>query len=91
MKKQYEDDDGRTVADMSGLAPGYYRERFGVSRKKREERKESRIPSEPSEAEIMPKEDRRMYLFGAMGATLVIGLIFLGAAAVVIGLMVWLW
>ena len=39
----------------------------------------------------MPPEDRRMYIFGAMGAAAFIGMIFLAAGFVVILLMILLW
>ena len=39
----------------------------------------------------MPPEDRRMYIFGAMGAAALIGMIFLVAGFVVILLMILLW
>ena len=55
---------------------------------------ESTVPLSKSTVpldESMSKEERRAYIFGAMGAALVIGLIFLAAAAVVILLMILAW
>ena len=46
---------------------------------------------EKTEHVEMPPEDRRMYIFGAMGAAALIGMIFLAAAFVVILLMLFFW
>ena len=84
-------DDGRRIADMSAierprlLVPG----RRG--KEEEELRDEESLLSRPKPEELMSKEDRRAYLLGAMGAALVIGLIFVGAAAVVILLMLRFW
>ncbi len=72
-------DDGRTIADMSGLERPSLR------------KKEDRDIPISGDAPQMDKEDRRMYLFGAMGAALTIALIFIGAAAIVILLMLFFW
>ena len=39
----------------------------------------------------MSKEDRRAYIIGAMGASLLIGLTFIVAAGIIIVLLMWLW
>ena len=75
MKKEYDDDDGRTIADMSFL-DGQYR----LFRRK--ERKPDEEPEQP--AEMMSSEERRLYVRGATSAALLIGLIFAGGLALVI-------
>lgn len=53
-----------------------------------------RVPEEKPAyyvGEQMTPEDRRMYIFGAMGAAFAIGMVFLIAAFIVILLMVLIW
>ena len=76
-------DDGRTVADMSDIESPF-------------RRKGRNADAEPNgsklaEPEQMSSEDRRMYIFGAMGAAALIGCIFLLAAFIVILLMFIFW
>lgn len=105
-KKDYTtEDDGRVIADMSGierprlLLPGRRGRAEGLSEEGRagdsrgRNAGEDRVSGEgrvPAE-DRMPAEDRRAYIFGAMGAAFVIGLIFLAAAAVAILVMILLW
>ena len=78
-KREPFEDDGRTIADMSGverqplLLPN-----LGPIKKAREERKEKRFESSED------KETRKAYVSGAIGATLLIGAIYLGAFALLI-------
>ncbi len=89
--RNQEQDDGRVIADMSAierprmLLPG----RRKRSSETEDDAGKSNHQAAPSEE--MSKEDRRAYLFGAMGAALVIGLIFLAAAGVAILLMILFW
>lgn len=95
-------DDGRVIADMSAIE----RPRLLLPRRPGKDNgggcNGDVHPCPPEEGtgvnvpvaspkEEMPKEDRRAYLFGAMGAALVIGLIFLAAAGVAILLMILFW
>ncbi len=77
-KKTYDDDDGRTIVDMSGVDP---MPTF-IPRLPRDKK-----PVKPPEEqqEIAPedrftKEEGRAYVFGALGAALLIGGIFVLAA-----------
>ena len=84
MSKQYEEDDGRTIADMSGLAP---RTPFGFRRK---ERRELSAPAEesredrPWEQQGTSREDRRSYIWGALSAALLIALAFIVGLGLII-------
>ena len=94
-KKTYDDDDGRTIADMSGvssqpsLIPGR-----PVGPKKQEH-----VPEEPERDErpweknqdLMSKEDRRLYILGALKAALLIALAFIVGLGAFIALLIWLW
>ena len=64
-----EEDDGRTIADMSGI------ERPSLRLPRRERDLQSPAPQAP-ESEFSP-EERRVYAFAALRAALLIGLAFL--------------
>ena len=91
----YEDDDGRTVADMSGLEP----QPMLIPRShKRRDRADFREPDAP-EANDRPwdtsdelnREERNAAIGGALKAGLLIGFTFLIAGAVAILAMQVLW
>lgn len=92
MPKKYDDDDGRTVADMSGIErPPMLLPHF---KKKKEAPRE--VPEEidgaaPKPEEQMSADERRGYIFGALGAALLIGGIFAAAGAIAIFLMTVIW
>ena len=87
MKKNYDDDDGRTIADMStlerrsvlsGVMTGLVLDQKLSGKRSKQRSVEKK--------QALDKSERRMYTVGAMGAGLVIGLIFLAvfAAAIVL-------
>lgn len=81
-RKEWEDD-GRTVADMSGLdRPTLFGHREGSSRKKRQEPEQSGGDYVPP----MSRGERWAFLLGTMKASLLIALAFLGG----LGLCIWL-
>ena len=88
-KKVYDDDDGRTIADMSGLDfPGAFSFR-GVRPKKPERGAEqSDLTDRPWEArkDQFSVSERRMAILGALKAALLIG----SAYIVGLGLLIWL-
>ena len=79
-KKTYDDDDGRTVVDMSEVDP------MPVLLPRFRRRKD-----EPTSEHEMSKEDRRAVMLVAIGAVLLIGGIFIVAGAIVIFLMTKIW
>lgn len=85
-RKQYPDDDGRTIADMSGIE----RQPLFLPRFKKRS-----SPSEQSEEteEKMPfsGKERRSFIFGALSAALMIAGVFVAVFAIVIALMVLFW
>ena len=103
MGRKYDDDDGRTIADMSDLpdvsalgswsglrgAKGglgaVFSGGFGRSSRRGNETK-NEIP-----APEMDGEERRMYVLGMLKASLGIGMIYIIAFAVFIGLLLFLW
>ncbi len=92
--RTYEDDDGRTVADMSGVEgphlflPRFRREGGGgdPSPRPTEGREGPSVPHRGEDA--FSPEERRMYALGALKAALLIALAFLAGFALLIGLLV---
>ncbi len=92
-KKRYDDDDGRTIADMSSL------ERTPMLIPKFPKKKSDGTPNEdnangendrPWENNELNKEERRSFILGAMSASALIALIFIIAGAISIALIVML-
>ena len=79
-RKTYDDDDGRTIVDMSEVDP------MPVLLPRFRRRKD-----EVSSEHEMSKEDRRAVMLGAIGAVLLIGGVFIVAGAIVIFLMTKIW
>ena len=85
--RTYDDDDGRVIADMSDL-----RRQPMVLPRLPKRKKDSDGPEASAQPELeLTKEERRSYVRGAIGATLLIAGIFIAAAAVVITLLLLLW
>lgn len=90
--KQYDDDDGRRIADMSGMDDSLYGSGlFGRSPRRRKDT-DTDDPDQPKSQE--PPLNRRETLsliINAMGAGLIIGAIFIGAAFLFILFCVKVW
>ena len=88
MRREYEDDDGRTIADMSDLPDvsivgrwsGIHKDNSYGGRGRHE------IP-----APEMDSSERRMYVLGMLKASLGIGMIYVLAFAVLLGVLVAIW
>ncbi len=86
-KRVYEDDDGRTIADMSGVTgPSMF-----VPRSPGEKKAQPETPDRPWENTGMTPRERRMYVLGAMKATMLIALAYIVGLGLLIALLVWLW
>ncbi len=89
---KYEDDDGRTVADMSGVERRYL---FGFAPfRKSPDRKGGEDEAQddrPWEDKSLSREETGHFILGALGAGLLIVLIFIGAAALFLLLLLLLW
>lgn len=81
--KQYDDDDGRTIADMSGVE----RQPLIVPDFSRNAEKKEQEKSEKQDDFELTKSERRAYISGALGAALAIGSVFVGFGAIVIFLL----
>lgn len=89
-KKKYEDDDGRTIADMSGLSrPSMFGHLPGSVKRGGEPQAET--PEDKEQDPPYTPRERRMYALGALKAALLIGFAYLAGLAAVIGLMILVW
>ena len=87
-RREYENDDGYTVADMSGISRPPV---FIPRREKPQEReKKENFLFEKSE-EPFTREERRIYAFAALKASLLIASAFILGLGVVILVMVLVW
>ena len=93
-KKIYEDDDGRTIADMSGV------ERQPLILPRIGKKKKTQAPPDPDTGEALPEwknedelspEERRAMFLSALGSAVLIALIFIGLGAVVVWLLTRVW
>ena len=99
MKKIYDDDDGRTVADMSGVdnnsvLSGLFTG-LTTSHNRKEKNRKKNNRAELTDLNRTESEDekrtRRLYAFGAMRAGLLIGAVYLAAFAALIILLLLIW
>ena len=82
-KKEYDDDDGRTIADMSDLpSPGFFKYRSFKKHGTFSNRDGS--DEENKEKLDLSDDEKKGYIGGALAATLLVGAIFAGAGALVI-------
>ncbi len=87
-KRVYDDDDGRTVADMSGVE----RTPLIVPRlpdRKNDAPESAEQPDRPWEQQTLTKGERRSVVLGAMSASVLIALIFIVVFAIAIALIMW--
>ena len=99
--RDYDDDDGRVVADMSGIDDRSLVGRWlGLPEGKISQRRRE-LPESPQQMQAkradpygageMDTEERRFFIFGAMKASLMIGMAYLAVFAIVIGILVLIW
>ena len=87
-KRSYEDDDGRTIADMSGLSrrtPLGHRQHRAAEQTASEEQ-----PARPWERSGVSRETRNGVIWGALSAALLIALAFIVGLGLVIALICWI-
>lgn len=95
-KRKYEDDDGRTIADMSDVTRGalgagwlpltgheHRKKSYPIPEQKREER--------PWEKSDLTVKERLMYTLGALKAALLIGFAYIAGLGLLIILILFLW
>jgi hypothetical protein len=92
-KKTYDDDDGRTIADMSDVQrqPMIVPDLSGLKKEKTAPAEESTSADKPWEESEFSGSERRAFISGALGATMLIASVFIIIGFVVIFLMTKLW
>ena len=93
-KRIYEDDDGRTIADMSGFAartPLGYRRSSGDRQQAKTEAEALDKPERPWERSGVSRETRNGVIWGALSAALLIALAFIAGLGIVIWLLDAFW
>ncbi len=99
-QREYEDDDGRTVADMSSLGRWPMLGSLFIRIPPDEHRRNARKPDADTDMDTemttqepldLTRQERRFAIFGAMGAGLLIGGIFIAGLLAVILLMLVMW
>lgn len=77
-KKTFDDDDGRTIADMSGVTrPNLWSFRFPQSTPSKKEEPEEERPDRPWDtSDQLSRSERRKYILGALGAAFLVALPF---------------
>lgn len=86
-KRVCQDDDGRTIADMSGVeGPSLLASRSPGGKRAPAQPEDDRRSREDSG---MTRKERRMYVLGAMKAAMRIGLAYI--LGLLIALLLWLW
>ncbi len=88
-QKTYDDDDGRTIADMSGVQ----RSNLFLPRSLKKNGTFSKQEEQPDDAtqEQFTNRQRRIAVGGALTAALLIAGAFIGAGAIVIALLTFIW
>lgn len=87
-RKQYDDDDGRTIADMSGIGSP---SPLGHLPFKKKQRPEAEGQDYRMEDPPFTREETRWYMLGALKAALLIGFAFIAGLALVTILLMLLW
>lgn len=92
--KKYEDDDGRVIADMSGLSrPSLFRPGKPAEKPARqsEDASEQEREDRPWEETEMSREDRRAYIWAALKAALAVAAVYIVVLGLLIAFLLWLW
>ena len=86
-RREYEDDDGRAIADMSDVS------RPSLMGRRAPERPEDPLSRESCGGgdDYIPPEDRKWYVLGALKAALLIALAFIVGLGIVIFVLLKLW
>ena len=87
-QRNYDDDDGRTIADMSDVGQTPVLMPRLPKRKKENAGGQEQAPQPELQ---LTDEERRSYIGGALGAAMLIAGIFIAAGAVIILLLTLLW
>ena len=89
-KRKYDDDDGRTVVDMSGVEKpnSLFVPRIPKREKHVQDADESSPEERPWENFEFSKDERRSFVLGAMSASALIAAIFIAVFGIAIAVMI---
>lgn len=92
-RKVYDDDDGRTIADMSALSAPKGSLFSPMKKRPHTAGSAAETPDRPGNAsgDRISKEDRRVYIFAALRAALLIAAVFICGLGLAIWLLLKLW
>jgi len=92
-RKQYDDDDGRQIADMSGVDVTMFGFASGSRFRKKKKTKEDKDREDKLQKEVLTltKRETRVMMFRAMFVSLLIGLAFVAVAALFILFAIYVW
>ena len=90
-KRTYQDDDGRTIADMSGIEPSPMLFPRLPRKEKRSQAPQSADDRPWEGQEQFTQEQRRAAMSGALKAAMLIAGVFIAAGAVAILVMQFIW
>ena len=96
-KKEWDDDDGRTIASMSEVGrPNLFIPRKPIREERRQnvpetEYEQSKKDRPWEQSEQFSKQERRWYAFGALKAALLIAMAFIVGLGLAILIMILLW
>ena len=85
-RKIYDDDDGRTIADMSGVSRPQLFTARGIEVEKPMSAEPEETEDRPWEDNSLTRKERSWFIFGALKAALLIALAFIAG----LGLVIWL-
>lgn len=94
MRKQneFEEDDNRTIADMSGVQrPRLFGGLIFPSSRTRYKLPETKEPETEAERSEIPPGDRKWYILGAIKAALLIAVVYIGVLGALILLLLYMW
>ncbi|MGM9521401.1 MAG: hypothetical protein ACI3VB_02865 [Oscillospiraceae bacterium] len=87
-KKIYDDDDGRTIADMSQVSG----QNLWLPRSSRSDKRDEPDSTADTSGEApYSRKERNMFILGALKAALLIALAFIGGLALVIIILLYVW
>ncbi len=89
--KHYEDDDGRTIADMSGVSSSGLLSGWTGGAGKAARKRSSSTSDNPYSDPIMDRSQRHWFILGTLKATMMIAAVYIIGVAVVFGLIGLIW
>ncbi len=95
-REEWGDDDGRVIADMSGIErPRLFFPRAGKTAEPPDPPRQKGNSGEErgwrEEGQALTPQERRIYIFAALKAALLIALAFIAGLGLAVWIMLWIW